>query len=102
MGRPRTKQDNTAFGRFLDGERVGKRGEPVQTADKITYQDAAEALCLARGYVNQLASGAVLPGRALMFRIEAWAKSRGGDVSVRSWAPPPTPAIAPKRKRRRA
>jgi len=94
MGRPRTKQDNTVFGRFLAGAN--------EDNSVISYQDAADALGLARGYVNQLASGAVLPGRALMFRIEAWAKSRGGDVSVRSWMPPPTPAIAPKRKRKRA
>jgi transcriptional regulator with XRE-family HTH domain len=100
MARPRTKQESTAFGRFLDGERVDKRGQPVRIDDQISYQEAAEALGLARGYVNQLASGAVLPGRALMFRIEAWARSRGGDVSVRSWgAPTNPPAGRVKRKR---
>lgn len=72
MGRPKTKHAKTLFGRFIEKE-------------NLTYEEVAAALGITRQYANFIAVGRAFPGRALMFKIEAWAKSRGGAIPLDSW-----------------
>lgn len=72
MSRPKTKHEKTLFGRFVEKE-------------GLTYEEVAGALGVTRQYANFIAVGRAFPGRSLMFKIAAWARSRGGSIPVDSW-----------------